>query len=57
MIKVFRNKMNGSYIIWSDNAKCTYYDYTQTESIRKFKKDNNIKGKIKKVDFCPFVMF
>jgi hypothetical protein len=57
MIRIYRNRINGSFIIWTDYEKCTYYDYTKTEAIRKFKQDNNVRGKVINVNFCPFILF
>ena len=43
-------------IIWFDRTHHTYWDYTQKECINHFKKKYDIKGKVEKTNFCPFVL-
>ena len=43
-------------ILWFDNIHHTYWDYTQKEAIRLFKKKYGIKGPVEKSNFCPFIL-
>lgn len=43
-------------IIWYGASHQTYWNYTQKDAIRHFKSKTNIKGKVDKTNFCPFVL-
>ena len=49
-------KKGASVVIWFGNIYHQYWDYTQVEAIRLFKKKYGIKGKVDKTNFCPFIL-
>jgi len=43
-------------IVWFHTTHHTYWDYTQKEAIKLFKQKYGIKGRVDKVNFCPFIL-
>jgi hypothetical protein len=43
-------------IIWYGASHHVYWDYTQAQAVRLFKKKYGIKGKVDKTTFCPFAL-
>jgi hypothetical protein len=43
-------------VVWFDKTYHQYWDYTQAEAIRFFKKKYGIKGSVDRVNFCPFIL-
>jgi hypothetical protein len=43
-------------VVWFDKTYHQYWDYTQAEAIRLFKKKYGIKGPVDKSKFCPFIL-
>jgi len=50
------HKKGASVVIWFGNVYHQYWDYTQSEAIHLFKKKYGIKGKVDKVNYCPFIL-
>jgi hypothetical protein len=49
-------KRDNCIIMWYGASHHVYWDYTQKECITHFKKRYDIKGKVDKATFCPFVL-
>jgi len=53
-IQLYQNE--ACIIIWYGNTHHTYWDYTQAQAVRLFKKKYGIKGKVDKTAFCPYAL-
>ncbi len=53
-IQLYQNEV--CIIIWYGNTHHTYWDYTQAQAVRLFKKKYGIKGKVDKTAFCPYAL-
>jgi hypothetical protein len=49
-------KRGDCIVIWSDTKYQQYFYYTISEATQYFKKKYNIKGRIKQVDYCPYIL-
>lgn len=50
-------KRGSTIIIWNDySQRMTYIYYTQREAIKRFKEKYGLRGKVTKVDYCPYLI-